>query len=92
MLTFYRTEHCEDCDRIEQALHDLVLAHRVIIADREAQKTAGTEVYPLLVDGQDRLTGHRTVLKHIDELEKFKALWDKFQTDACYCDDNGDVE
>jgi hypothetical protein len=48
---------------------------------------------PVLIDGDRRvIEGDEPILKHLEELEAVKALWDKYQTDACYCDEDGRVE
>jgi hypothetical protein len=38
------------------------------------------------------IQGSDAIIKHLEELEKFKELWDKFQSYACYCDEEGNVE
>jgi len=91
MLTFYRTPDCPRCNRIQEVMEELVLAHQgVVIPSGENQVTdlpAGTRL-PVLVDDGEVIQGSTAILEHLDRLEAFKQLWDKFQSDACYCDED----
>lgn len=93
MIVFFRADDCRECDAIEEALAELVLAHRVV-------RFAGDQPYeglpeglspPVLADGGEWFAGGRAIRRRLDELGEFKAEWDKFQSDACYCDDQGNV-
>jgi len=91
----YRTEECPRCIQIEGVLQDLVLAHRVVAVTSSHELSGvlpeGTRL-PVLVDGEEMIQGSDAIIKHLEELEKFKELWDKFQSYACYCDEEGNVE
>jgi len=92
MLTLYRTPDCPGCRALQAALEAENLAHRVVLVDddREAELPAGTHP-PVLVDEGTVYQGREAIDAHLHELAAFKAEWDKFQTDACYCDDEGEV-
>ncbi len=47
---------------------------------------------PLLIDEEKVFEGPTEIIEHLEELEKFKSEWYKFQSDVCYCDENGKVE
>lgn len=95
MITFFRTKKCRGCSAIQEALEELCIAHKVILVDDDHGHTsslpAGTRP-PVLVDGDEIVQGIDGILVHLQELEDFKALWEKFQSDACYCDEMGNIE
>ena len=94
MLVLYKTPGCPRCSQVRQALEDLVVAHRVI--DVESREDLPEELrdgrLPILLDGEEVFQGSPAIIKHLEELEDFKAIWYKFQSDACYCDEEGNVE
>ncbi len=95
MLTFYRTRDCARCDDIEEKIEELHIAHDVVAlknedADDEANLPPGARP-PVLIDEHEVIEGADAILKHLESLEKFKADWYKFQSDACYCDENGEI-
>ncbi|MFW6456738.1 MAG: glutathione S-transferase N-terminal domain-containing protein [Planctomycetota bacterium] len=94
MLTLYRKKDCPRCSRIQETLEDLSVSHRVTtvtepadIPDRLAAKRL-----PLLVHDDKIFEGASSVSNHLQEIEEFKRKWYKFQSDACYCDDKGNIE
>ena len=95
MITFYRTKDCEGCQWIQDTLHDMVIVHEVVVVEQGADSwkelPEGTRP-PVLVDDGKIIEGNHAIIKHLDKLEKFKGLWEKFQSDACYCDDEGNIE
>ncbi|MBD3223377.1 MAG: hypothetical protein GF313_01505 [Caldithrix sp.] len=95
MITLYRKTNCELSDRIEDKLKAMVLAHQVKIVDSDNEDQAeryDTESVPVLVDEGRQFAGEEVIMEHLRELENYKSDWDKFQSDSCYCDDDGDVE
>lgn len=95
MITFYRTEKCPRCGEVEQAIKDMCLAHEVHIINADSplpdEVPNGTKP-PFLIDEGKVIAGSSRILEHLSELEDFKKLWYKFQSDACYCDESGEVE
>jgi hypothetical protein len=47
---------------------------------------------PLLMDSKKHIEGEKNIVAYLEELHKFKEEWDKFQSDSCYCDDDGNIE
>jgi len=95
MITFYRTRRCKGCAAIQAALEDLGIASKTVVLeslDDLPPKLAGMGRPPVLVDGRDVIAGSKNIIAHLEELEQFKELWYKFQSDTCYCDDQGKVE
>jgi len=39
------------------------------------------------VDEEKVVQGSDPIVARLEEIEKFKELWDKFQNDACSCDE-----
>jgi|GEM_PF-975058 len=95
MITLYRTTNCPRCGLIEDALGELAIACEVVTgsADELAAGLAsgGAEPMPpntrppVLVDDGQVFQGSDAILEHLEELENFKELWYKYQSDACYC-------
>jgi hypothetical protein len=95
MIKFFRTSKCKGCAAIQDALEDLSIAHETVVLkspDELPPELAGIGSLPILVDGQDVIDGSENIVAHLEELEQFKELWYKFQSDACYCDEQGNIE
>jgi hypothetical protein len=94
MITFFRTPDCPGCGEIQDILEELCLAHKVILLQGNnniSELPQGTHP-PVLVDGDEVIQGPEAIVAHLEWLEGFKALWEKYQSDACYCDEEGRVE
>lgn len=95
MIILFRRTDCPSCAEIESRLEEMVIAHKIVIFEKDKQinspVTENTRL-PALLDGEKTFCGKESILEHLEELEKFKTEWDKFQSDACYCDDEGDIE
>ena len=86
MITFFFMTHCARCDEIRHVLESRCLAHCPVLVDEGALPgglPAGVTP-PVLVDGDRVIEGAEAILAHLDELARFKALWDKYQSDSCY--------
>lgn len=91
MLQFYRHKECAECGQIQEKLQELVLAHQVIFVADSLRLVEGTAP-PLLRDGEKTFQGKPAILAHLEALENFKAQWDKYQSDSCYCGEDGSPE
>jgi glutaredoxin len=94
MMTFFRTEDCKGCGAIQEALRHLCMAHETVVVSSEAElpaEAAGHGGPPILVDEHEVIGGSRQIIDHLEELERYKSQWYKYQSDVCYCDDEGDV-
>lgn len=94
MIKFYRMEKCDGCDAIQDALSGLRLACEV--SKVQSKKDLPDDLQdegslPLLVDEGKIYNGHHAIAEHLEELEAIKGEWYKFQSDACYCDDEGNI-
>jgi len=86
--TDYRTETILDY------LDDMVAAYRFIDIDEEKSAIPARIAHgasPALVDGEEVVEGYEGVMSRLEEFERLKAEWDKFQGDSCYCDEFGNI-
>lgn len=93
MIEFVRSRDCNGCDSIESALKEMVIAHKVTIYNVGDRSNRPDMNYtpPLLLDNGTLIQGHSKIQSHLEILEERLAEWSKFQSDACYIDDDGDV-
>jgi len=56
-------------------------------ADGQIDKIPSVTKLPALVDEEKVVQGSDPIVARLEEIEKFKELWDKFQNDACSCDE-----
>lgn len=95
MITFYCTTDCPRCDALREALRDLAIAHRVVEVrspgDLPDEAGEASEL-PVLIDENGVFAGAAAVADHVEELESLRDEWYKFQSDACYCSERGDIE
>ncbi|MBC8412424.1 MAG: hypothetical protein ISR96_06535 [Nitrospira sp.] len=82
MIIFYRERQCSDCDFIEKKLLDLCLACRIMTIGVDNSVDTPT----MLIDNRT-ITGCSKIIENLDSIETFKARWDKYQSDSCYCDE-----
>ncbi|MCM8814266.1 MAG: hypothetical protein NC924_10120 [Candidatus Omnitrophica bacterium] len=94
MLTLYRTKQCPRCITITSALEQLEFARTAIVIENRTalrQRFPAVKQFPVLVDEGKIYAGANAVLTRLTELQELKDLWYKFQSDACYCDEEGNV-
>ena len=95
MITFLRTVGCTGCEASEEVVEELCIAHKVVTTGQDAKSCTllsdGAEP-PMLVDGDRTFQGHKDVIAHLQKLEGFRDLWYRFQSDACYCNESGQIE
>jgi len=95
MIYFYRRRRCQSCRNLEDMLQELCLAHKVVpVSDpRQLPRTLPPWTrLPALDDNGRTISGQTAILRHLETLADFKAQWDKYQSDACYCDEPGEPE
>lgn len=92
MIKLYRTA-TQNCKDAENALQEMVLAHKVIIV-QQGETPAGLPVdtpLPALKDGGKVITGETEINAYMPALEKEVERWRRFQGDSCYIGDDGEV-
>lgn len=83
MIKLYRPAECPGCEEIEAVLQELVISHQVIVEEDRS--------IPTLEDNGQLYRGRQEIKGHLQELEKIVADWHRFQSDACYIDDDGEI-
>jgi len=89
MIVLYREKGSAPGAALELALKDLVVAHKVVEASAGALP-AGIPRLPAIVDS-DRLVYGEALPSYLAELERELTEWRKYQVDACYVDEDGEV-
>jgi hypothetical protein len=93
MIILYRNSECPGCESIQKVLQEMHLAHRVVVAgEEEPPEQLPSDVEPpALVDNGEVFQGREAVMQHLEELESFQKLWYEFGSDACYCEEDGEI-
>ena len=93
MLQFYRTANCAGCAEIEAALQEMVIAHKIITvtSEKPPESLPANTSLPAIRDNGQIISGPEAIATYLKELAKFVADWRRFQSDACYLDDEGEV-
>jgi len=93
MIELYRHVACETCAEIEESLKEMVIAHKVITVEdgRSVSALPAQTRLPALKEKEKIVSGPEQVALYLKELQKFVTDWRKFQSDACYIDDDGSV-
>ena len=92
MIVLYRPANCHSGANIQAALQDMVIAHQVVVVETDCWPDVLPANIPLpaLQDNGHLITGQAEIAAHLDQLAQFVADWRKFQSDACYLDDDGE--
>jgi hypothetical protein len=93
MIELYRPVDCPSCADIEEALKEMVLAHRVITVENgnlPASLPVGTPL-PALRDEGQIITGSQALKDHLQYLKHIAFEWRKYQSDSCYIHDDGGI-
>lgn len=93
MIELYRHADCAECAEFEEKLKELVVAHRVIMvkADQPPEQLPVGTSLPALKENGKIMTEPAAITAYLKELEKFVTDWRRFQGDACYIGDEGEV-
>lgn len=92
MLTFYRTEDNPEARTVQSALDDSCLAHRTVNRSAAPATLTDETAATILVDDDEVYRGAAEILPRVEELVALRDLWHKYGSDACYCDDEGNIE
>lgn len=91
MIILYRKEDDDRADDIQTALDELVVAYRVETVRRGAPLPARVTSLPAIAEGDRVIAGGPALDAYLRELAAWMAEWRKYQTDACYIGEDGDV-
>ncbi|GAB4235431.1 MAG: hypothetical protein Kow00109_08690 [Acidobacteriota bacterium] len=89
MLRLYVHNDDRQAEAWRERLEELVLAHEVVRVDGNPR--GGEPAPPYLVDGRRLVVGSAAISRYLDVLEREADEWRKFQSDACYLEDDGSV-
>ena len=91
MIVLYRRPADPWADEVQEALDDMVIAYETeVVRDAEAPPDDVPET-PALRDDGAVVTGEAALRDHLEELRRLMADWDRFQSDACYVEDDGSI-
>ena len=92
MITLYREENSKQADTIEAEFRDLVLGYdREVMNSRDAAQKFGNGVsLPVLTDNARVVSGEQ-IPAYVKELTELVHAWQRFQSDCCYVDDDGET-
>ena len=93
MIELHCKADCPECADIEGVLKELVVAHKVAIIDEAdmdpALMSSGEHiVLPALKENGKLIEGVEAIKIYLQELDEFVTSWRRFQSDACYCDED----
>ncbi len=95
MICLYFKNQTPQVTEIIEKLTEMSLAFEVkasLPASQPLPSGSLPEDFVLLDDNGEIVSGYEAILKHLEGLEAFKREWDKFQSDSCYCDEEGNIE
>jgi len=91
MITLYRRPDDEWADEIQDALDEMVIAYETETIEDEQSLPNDIPDLPALRDDVEVVTGEAALRDHLDHLRDLMADWDRFQSDACYVEEDGSI-
>jgi hypothetical protein len=95
MITLYRTAEDPWGQEVQETLRELCLAHDVVLVTASGPGRGSVPEGaspPVLVDEGKVYQDRSAIHAHLEELRALRELWYKYGGDACYCDEEGNVE
>jgi hypothetical protein len=90
MIVLYCRAGCPRCTPAREALEELAIAARVVEVPAGAplpDDLPADARLPVMLDEGETYQGGAAVLDHVAQLRQFTEDWYKFQSDACYCEE-----
>jgi hypothetical protein len=91
MITLYRRPDDAWADEVQTALDEMVIAYETETVADDAALPDDMPDTPALRDDGEVITGEAALRTHLEELQELMNDWDRFQSDACYIEDDGTV-
>lgn len=91
MITLYRRPDNAWADEIQEALDEMVIAYETETIAEEKSPPEDVPSLPALRDDENVITGGAALRDHLDQLRDLMANWGRFQSDACYVDEEETV-
>ena len=91
MIELYRPIDCSDCAEYEDALREMVVAHKIITVEPGLRPESLPPQTPLpaIKEDQTIISGPEAIQSYLKALARFVRDWQRFQGDACYVNDDG---
>ena len=91
MIKLFREENSPQADTIEAEFRELVLGYdRVVIEAKEAARLFDEATLPVITNNERIISGE-LIEPYIKELTQLMRDWQRFQSDACYVDEDGET-
>ena len=91
MIKLYREENSPQADMIEAEFRDIVLGYdRVVVDEKKAAQLFDDAPLPVITNNERVVSGD-DIPGYIKELKQLMREWQRFQSDACYVDDDGET-
>jgi hypothetical protein len=91
MVMLYRRPNDPWADEIQEALDEMVIAYETESIENASGRPADVPELPALRDEGEVVTGEAALRDHLEALRDLMNDWDRFQSDACYVEDDGTV-
>ena len=91
MIKLYRDENSPQADIIEAEFRDMVLGYdRIVVGEKEAAPLFDATALPVITNNEKIVSGDG-IPSYIKELKQLMREWQRFQSDACYVDNDGET-
>jgi len=91
VITLYRPPDDPWADEIQEALDQMVIAYETETVEDDRALPDDIPDLPALRDDDEVVTGEAALRDRLDHLRDLMANWDRFQSDACYVEDDGTI-
>lgn len=91
MIELIRTRDSAEGAAVEDKLRELVVAHRVTTVESGQPSPLNGTPLPAIVDEGRVVSGQDDLEAYLAELGAEMEEWRRFQMDACYIDDKGEI-
>lgn len=91
MIILYRQPDDQWADEIQEALDEMVIAYETDVFATASAGPDDVPALPALRDDGEIVTEETALRKRLDKLRRLMQDWDRFQSDACYLEDDGSV-
>lgn len=91
MIILYRRPDDAWADEIQEDLDEMVIAYDTETVEDETSLPGDVDDLPALRDEEKVVTGETALREHLDHLRDLMEDWDRFQSDACYVEEDGSI-
>jgi hypothetical protein len=91
MLTLYRRPDDARADEVQDTLDEIVIAYQTETIADDTTLPDDVPDTPALRDDGEVISGEAALNEHLQKLTDLMNDWDRFQSDACYIEDDGTV-